>query len=161
MAKLTEALIKKRDTPGVIAPPPIIFAGTLGAAFLVDLLVPMRVPKISLEIPGYVLLGVGALMVLWAFMAMRRAGTSANPNKKSLALVTGGPFRFSRNPVYLGMTLLYFGLALVLNSLWPVVLYPLLLIVMLFGVIFREERYLLLRFGTKYLKYKVAVRRWL
>lgn len=161
MAKLTEALIKKRDTPGVIAPPPIIFAGTLGAAFLVDLLVPMRVPKISLEIPGYVLLGVGALVVLWAFMAMRRAGTSANPNKKSLALVTGGPFRFSRNPVYLGMTLLYFGLALVLNSLWPVVLYPLLLIVMLFGVIFREERYLLLRFGTKYLKYKVAVRRWL
>lgn len=161
MAKLTEALIKKRDTPGVIAPPPIIFAGTLGAAFLVDLLVPMRVPKISLEIPGYALLGVGALVVLWAFMAMRRAGTSANPNKKSLALVTGGPFRFSRNPVYLGMTLLYFGLALVLNSLWPVVLYPLLLIVMLFGVIFREERYLLLRFGTKYLKYKVAVRRWL
>lgn len=161
MAKLTEALIKKRDTPGVIAPPPIIFAGTLGAAFLVDLLVPMRVPKISLEIPGYVLLGVGALVVLWAFMAMRRAGTSANPNKKSLALVTGGPFRFSRNPVYLGMTLLYFGLALLLNSLWPVVLYPLLLIVMLFGVIFREERYLLLRFGTKYLKYKVAVRRWL
>lgn len=161
MAKLTEALIKKRDTPGVIAPPPIIFAGALGAAFLLDLLIPMKVPMISLEIPGYVLLGVGVLMVLWAFMAMRRAGTTANPNKKTLALVTGGPFRFSRNPVYLGMTMLYFGLALALNSLWPVVLYPLLLIVMLFGVIFREERYLLLRFGTKYLKYKVAVRRWL
>jgi len=161
LAKLTEALNKKRDTPGVIAPPLIIFAGALGAAFLFDLLIPMKVPMISLEIPGYVLLGIGALIVFWAFIAMRRAGTTANPNKKSLALVTGGPFRFSRNPAYLGMTLFYFGLAMVLNSLWPVVLYPLLLIVMLFGVIFREERYLLLRFGTKYLKYKVAVRRWL
>jgi protein-S-isoprenylcysteine O-methyltransferase Ste14 len=59
------------------------------------------------------------------------------------------------------MTLLYFGVALVLNTLWALVLYPVLLVIMLFGVIFREERYLLLRFCTKYLKYKVSVRRWL
>lgn len=145
----------------MVAPPPLIFAVTLGAAFLLDMQAPIKISQINLEMAGYVVLGIGALVALWAFMTLRRSETTANQYKQSLVLVTGGPFRFSRNPIYLGMTLLYFGVALVLNTLWALVLYPVLLVIMLFGVIFREERYLLLRFGTKYLKYKVSVRRWL
>ncbi len=132
-----------------------------GAAWLLHMLAPMRLAAISLEIPGYVVLGLGAFVALWAFNTLRGAETTANPYKPTGALVISGPFRFSRNPLYLAMTLLYLGLALFLNTLWPVVLSPILLTIMLFGVIFREERYLLLKFGTKYLKYKVAVRRWL
>lgn len=125
------------------------------------MLAPMRLAPISLEMAGYVVLGLGAFIAMWAFKTLRAADTTANPYKPTEALVINGPFRFSRNPLYLAMSLLYFGLALYLNTLWPVVLFPILLIIMLFGVIFREERYLLLKFGTKYLKYKVAVRRWL
>lgn len=121
----------------------------------------LQILNVNLEMAGYGVAGVGVLLVLWAFMTMRSAETSANPYKPARSLVTSGPFRFSRNPVYLAMTLLYFGVALWLNTLWAVVLFPVLLVIMLFGVIFREERYLLLRFGTKYLKYKVSVRRWL
>lgn len=106
-------------------------------------------------------MGLGAVIALWAFKTMRGAETPVNPYKPVTALVTSGPYRFSRNPIYLALTFIYFGLALYFNTLWAAALYPLVLIVMFFGVILREERYLLLRYGTKYLKYKVSVRRWL
>jgi protein-S-isoprenylcysteine O-methyltransferase Ste14 len=77
------------------------------------------------------------------------------------ALVTGGPYRISRNPIYLALTLVYLGLALAWGSLWPVVLLAPLLIVMRYGVIGREERYLEARFGDAYRAYRAAVRRWI
>lgn len=161
MAKITANLIQKKDTPGVLAPPPLIYALTFGAAWLLQLLLPMPLAPISLEIPAYIVLGLGAFIVLWSFSTLRGAETSGNPYKPAENLVTTGPFRFSRNPIYLAMGLLYLGASLFLNMLWPLVLFPILLGIMLFGVIFREEHYLLLRFGTKYLKYKATVRRWL
>lgn len=161
MANIPEKFIKKRETPGVIAPPLLIYGLAFGAAWLLQMQQPLQIAAFNLEIGAYITLGLGAWLVLWAFMAMRLARTSASPYKPAETLVTGGPFRFSRNPVYLAMTLLYLGSALLLNTLWPLVLLPVVLITMLLGVIFREERYLLLRFGAKYLKYKVSVRRWL
>lgn len=115
----------------------------------------------NLEIPGYVVVGIGAVINLWSLMTMRRAGVAISPYKPTESVVTTGPFRFTRNPIYLGMTLLYIGAALSLNMLWALVLLPVLLVMVLFGVILREERYLLLRFGTKYLRYKASVGRWL
>lgn len=145
----------------MIAPPPVLYGAAMGTAYFMHWQVPLQIAEINLEMAGYGLAGVGVLLAVWAFKTMYGAGTPANPYKPAGALVTSGPFRFSRNPVYLAITLLYFGVALWLNTLWAVVLFPVLLVFMLFGVIFREERYLLLRFGGKYLKYKVAVRRWL
>lgn len=91
---------------------------------------------------------------------MRRVGTPASPKEQSQVLVTGGPFRFSRNPIYLAMTGLYLGLMLLVNALWPLLLLVPLLALMEWGVIRREEHYLAGKFGETYTSYKSKVRRW-
>jgi protein-S-isoprenylcysteine O-methyltransferase Ste14 len=90
-----------------------------------------------------------------------RAGTNHGTHKPATALVTGGLNRFSRNPIYISLSLIYAGIALLANSAWALVLLVPLLIVMHYGVIVREERYLEMKFGEDYRRYKAAVRRWL
>ncbi|NQV80212.1 MAG: isoprenylcysteine carboxylmethyltransferase family protein, partial [Alphaproteobacteria bacterium] len=91
----------------------------------------------------------------------RRAGTAVQPYKPSTTVVTDGVYRFSRNPIYLGLTAFYLGLAFAVNSGWAILLLPLVLVVMHYGVIAREERYLEGKFGAAYRDYKNRVRRWL
>lgn len=92
---------------------------------------------------------------------MVRAGTNVNPAKPATALVTTGPFRLSRNPLYVSLTLLYVGIALLFNAVMPWLLLPGVLWVVQYGVIKREEAYLEGRFGQAYLDYAAKVRRWL
>jgi protein-S-isoprenylcysteine O-methyltransferase Ste14 len=92
---------------------------------------------------------------------MGNAGTSPDYYRPATVLVVHGPFRFSRNPQYLSVTILYLGVAISVNALWPIVLLPVVLLVFTIGVIWREERYLERRFGERYLRYKARVRRWL
>jgi protein-S-isoprenylcysteine O-methyltransferase Ste14 len=87
---------------------------------------------------------------------MRRAGTNIRPDQPTLALVTDGAFRFSRNPLYLAATGLYVGVALLVDALWPLVL-----LIPMLAVVAREERYLEAKFGDAYRAYKARVRRWL
>ncbi len=146
---------------GIIAPPPIIYA----LAFLIGIGLHWRVP-LSLFSPidtvvGGPVLGAGVLLMVWAFSAMRRARTPVSPYRPSSAVVVDGPYRWSRNPIYLGLTLIYTGVALLAGSAWPLVLLPLVLVVMTRGVIHREERYLARVFGETYTKYQQQVRRWL
>ena len=89
------------------------------------------------------------------------ARTSVNPNRQTTVLLTEGPFRLSRNPMYLGMVVQYVGLALLFNSLWAIVLLPLALVVVHLTVIKREEWYLEQKFGEEYRAYKARVQRWL
>lgn len=91
---------------------------------------------------------------------MRRAGTNVDPREPTTAIVTGGPYRFTRNPLYVSMTLMYTGISALANALWPMLLLPGVLAVMNKGVIEREERYLERKFGDEYLRYKAGVRRW-
>jgi protein-S-isoprenylcysteine O-methyltransferase Ste14 len=92
---------------------------------------------------------------------MRRAGTNIRPDQPTLALVTDGAFRFSRNPLYLAAAGLYVGVALLVHALWPLVLLIPMLAVLQWGVVAREERYLEAKFGDAYRAYKARVRRWL
>ena len=92
---------------------------------------------------------------------MVRAGTNVPPNKPTVTIVTGGPFRFTRNPLYLGGTLVYLGFAMVLGSVWLLWLFVPMVLVLRWGIIHREERYLEAKFGEVYLAYKARVRRWL
>ncbi len=92
---------------------------------------------------------------------MRRARTSVNPSRPTTALLTAGPYRLTRNPMYLAMVIQYVGLALLFNALWAIVLLPLALVIIHFTVIKREERYLEQKFGEDYRAYKARVRRWL
>ena len=92
---------------------------------------------------------------------MRRADTPISPEEPVSSLVTDGPFRYTRNPGYLGIAMTYAGLASLANALWAILLLPATLFVIQRGVIEREERYLERKFGEEYLRYKARVRRWI
>jgi len=149
------------DTAHVIAPPPLIYALPLLAGLLLNHFRPQAVlPPAWAHLLGplIVLLGFGALPAVLAF---RRAGTHPQPWRPATALVVTGPYRFSRNPMYVGATLFYIGVSLWVNSLWPLLLLPVVLVIMSRGVIAREEAYLERRFGDEYRSYRSRVRRWL
>jgi len=151
-----------QDNPGVVAPPPLIFAGALAIGFFVHWLFPVKFfPGAGARLLGRVCMGISGMLAISAFLEMRRAGTHVDPAQPATALVTQGPFRVTRNPLYLSLTLLYAGIALMVNSLWAIVLLPGALIVIRYGVINREERYLERKFGEQYLSYKAKVRRWI
>jgi protein-S-isoprenylcysteine O-methyltransferase Ste14 len=95
-----------------------------------------------------------------AFITQRRAGTSPDFRKQTTALVVGGPYRISRNPIYLGMALTISGLAFILNAVWSLVLLPIVLLILDRGIVQGEETYLEQKFGVDYLEYKNRVPRW-
>jgi protein-S-isoprenylcysteine O-methyltransferase Ste14 len=136
------------DHPGVIAPPPAIFFGFLLAGVLID--------RLAL---GLIILGLA--IEGWAGGLFKKAGTNVVPWSPSTALVTDGPYRYSRNPMYLGFAVTYLGLALGLESGAAVILLIPALALMSWGVIGREERYLEAKFGEDYRAYRKRVRRWL
>jgi protein-S-isoprenylcysteine O-methyltransferase Ste14 len=97
----------------------------------------------------------------WCFGLFRRAGTNVPTHKPSTAIVTDGPYRFSRNPIYIALTTLSAGIAIWVNSWWMLALLVPTFVIMNIGVVDREERYLAAKFGDEYLSYKARVRRWL
>ena len=104
---------------------------------------------------------LGLLLLLWSVRTFSRSGENIRIEKPTNSLVTAGPFRFSRNPIYIGLTLAYVGLSLVFNSYWPLPFLPPVLVIMHYGVIKREEAYLEELFGPDYRDYRSQVRRWL
>jgi len=148
-------------TAGVIAPPPLIYGVPLLLGLLVDRWAPWPLVAERLTVPaglGLVLLGFVAIPAVLAF---RKARTHPEPWKPTKALVTVGPYRYSRNPMYLGFTLCYAGIAIWQNSVWPLLALPVVIAVVRVGVIQREERYLEGLFGEDYRAYRAQVRRWL
>jgi protein-S-isoprenylcysteine O-methyltransferase Ste14 len=150
------------DNPGVIAPPPLIYAGPLAIGLLLNLKFPMRfLPRKVAAILGVTLIGASVGLVSQAYQRMKRAGTNVDPYEPATVLVTEGPFKFTRNPLYLSVTLFYAGVATLVNALWAMLMLPIVLFVMNRGVVEREERYLERKFGEQYTQYKGRVRRWI
>ena len=153
-----------RDHPGVIAPPPLIYLGFLLAGYGVGQLV--SEPSLGLDVSlrrglAFVLVIAGLLLDGIAAGTFRRLGTPPEPWKPTTALATGGLYKFSRNPIYVGFGITYAGFALAMDS--PValaLLAPCLIVVDRF-IIQREERYLSAKFGAPYQAYQGKVRRWL
>lgn len=144
------------------APAPLIYAGVLLVGILLSLAFPVSfLPRLVTWIAGAACVLLPFLLGFAALGAMRRAGTSVNPYRPTTAVLTGGPFRLTRNPMYLAMAIQYVGLALLFNALWAIALLPVALVVVHFTVIQREERYLEQKFGEQYRNYKARVRRWL
>ena len=109
---------------------------------------------------GIVLVILAPTLALWALVTMKAAGTNVAPAKPALTIVRGGPFRFTRNPMYLALCLLQVALGFFLND-WITLLFVVpLALIMHYGVILREERYLTAKFGEPYLQLKRQVRRW-
>ncbi len=151
----------KRAT-GVILPPPVIYALFLAAAWLLEWLIPIALPQnLWTHYIGWGLIDAGVLLMLWAGLLMLWRKTTVNPYGKPARLLEEGPFRISRNPIYLADSLIYCGIALLWGSLWPWLLLPAVVFSMQRGVIVHEERLLTQLFGDDYRRYCGRVRRWL
>lgn len=150
------------DKPGVIALPPVILGGAVALGLILNFIWPANFLSRELAIPLGILIALGAVGL--AFLAVREmhaANTPLDVRKASKDIVSSGVFRFTRNPIYLGMVLLCVGIAFLVNSLWILCLAVPLAFILQKGVIEREEAYLERKFGEKYLRYKASVRRWL
>lgn len=151
--------------PNIRFPPPAIFV----ALFLVGLILERfwRIPIVGdvraplLSIFGLALVGLGGFLVAWGMLTFRRHKTSILPFHPAAALAQNGPYRFTRNPMYVGLTTAHVGAALAMNAGWPLILLPVALYLILRFVIRREEDYLGRRFGVEYEDFKRRVRRWL
>ena len=151
------------DSARVTFPPPIVFLGMLLTGGLIDRLAEIERfwlgwPMVSVVV---MVLGVPALYLLGnALLAFVRAGVNPEPWKEAKAFVANGPYRFTRNPMYLGMALAYAAVALGFGSWGALILLPITLWLITHYVIAREEAYLAGKFGQTYLDYKAKVRRW-
>jgi protein-S-isoprenylcysteine O-methyltransferase Ste14 len=140
---------------------PIIFAVEFAIGAFIQTWWPLRAPHGSYRwLAGAAPVATGFAIGFSALATMRRAGTSPNPHVATTALVEAGPFRFTRNPMYVGMVLIFLGLAVLLRSTWSAVLLPLAAIAVDRWVIRPEERYLAQLFGEPYVAYMRRVRRW-
>jgi len=142
--------------------PPLVHLGSIGLGLIVHPFWPVHILPPSAGVPiGIVLVPAAAALFISAVAAFRKAGTPVPGNRPTTAIVRTGPYRFSRNPVYLAFTLFQIGLAAWVNSLGLLLALVPALALMALVVIPREERYLEARFASEYLSYKREVRRWL
>ena len=152
---------------GVRFPPPLLFVAGLAIGLALDrLVVRMRLPGYEGNRTPFLILGwfgivSGVAFATWGIRTFRRARTAIVPIRPARTVVASGPYRWSRNPMYVGLTAVYCGVALLRNAAWPLILLPVVLTGLWFLVIRREERYLSHAFGETYLRYQQSVRRWL
>jgi len=149
------------DTPDIAAPPPLIFAGAFAAAAGAKHFVPLPpLPAAPSRLLGAAVVAAGLAWGGAAVATMRGARTNINPYKPTHGVVETGPFRYSRNPIYVSMAVMYVGGSLLMRSVVPLLLLPVVIGAIDRGVIEREEAYLEDKFGDRYLAYKMRVRRW-
>jgi protein-S-isoprenylcysteine O-methyltransferase Ste14 len=151
------------DNPGVIAFPPLIWlVGAVISALMHFFVIQMPIMRYGIcLVCGITLVILAPALALSALVTMKKAGTNIDPAKPALTIVRGGPFRFTRNPMYLALCLLQVALGFFLND-WITLLFVVpLALILHYGVILREERYLTAKFGEPYLQLKRDVRRWI
>jgi protein-S-isoprenylcysteine O-methyltransferase Ste14 len=141
----------------------VAWALAIVAGFVAEWLLPFGFLRASALTTwgGIAMFALGLALAVWAIVTLRRAGTRVETTKPTTAIVAGGPYRFMRNPIYGGMLMVLFGLALALHTAWLLLAMVPFYLVIRFGVIAREEAYLERKFGGAYLDYRSRVRRWL
>ena len=142
--------------------PPVVYFGPFALMWTLSWWRPWTIPgggALTLLGLGFVLSGVD--LTVWAIATLMRAHTTFIPWDQVAAMVSTGPFRLSRNPIYLADAIAYLGGAMLIHSWWPLLVLPGILWVMRRKVIDREEAYLTERFGDAYREYQLRVRRWL
>ncbi len=158
-------MTEPRDAAAVRFPPPLIPLATILLGGLLDRALPI---DLGFELPAPIRYGVGGLVVTvaltlagWAIAHFRRSGQNEKPWTPTTAIVGAGPYRFTRNPMYLAMVLLCIGAAILLSNWWILALTPLCALALQWFAIRPEEAYLESKFGEGYRAYKRRVRRWL
>jgi len=153
---------KPLDNPGVIAFPPLIWLVNVVISVLVHLFIRLPIMRYSVcLVCGSVFIILAPTLALWALRTMKAAGTNIDPAKPALTIVRDGPFRFTRNPMYLALCMLQVALGFFLND-WITLFFAVpVALILHYGVILREEKYLTAKFGEPYLQLKREVRRWI
>jgi len=157
-----ERVATPADNPGVMVRPPLLFGAALVAVLVLRWLWPTpMLGHATIRWLGLALVLLALAILIPGRRALQAAGTNVNPSLPTTAIVASGPYRFSRNPLYVGLTLLYCGLTLALNTWWGFVLLVPVLVALHRGVVLREERYLQQKFGETYREYCSRVGRYL
>ena len=144
--------------------PPVLIAATLAAACALERTMPLSWPGLDDPLARMAGTGIGVAglaLMAWAVVALGRARTTVLPHRGVSALVTTGPFRFRRNPIYLGEVMMFLGLAELTKSVWLVILAPVFALLITWLAILPEERHLEARFGDAYRAYRARTRRWI
>jgi protein-S-isoprenylcysteine O-methyltransferase Ste14 len=150
------------DRPGVPIAPPLLFVLPIVASLVLEWLVPTSFVHGAFRwILGAIFLLAGLALNIGGFVTQKRAGTDPIPFHPSTRIVTRGPYRFSRNPMYIGFAFGTLGIAVLVDSAWMLLAVPIALVLIDRLIITREERYLEGKFGEEYLSYKRRVRRWI
>ncbi|MCG6872364.1 MAG: isoprenylcysteine carboxylmethyltransferase family protein [Gammaproteobacteria bacterium] len=160
---LTDHFRRAPDSARILAPPPLIVSVTIAAGLLCGHYWPLDWPGFADEMvwPGRLLALLAAGLVAWAALSFRTARTTINPFQSTTRLVDSGPYRFTRNPMYLSLLSLQAGLAGILAEPWLLAWLAPAWAVLRYGVIAREEKYLSSKFGADYDSYRQRVRRWI
>jgi protein-S-isoprenylcysteine O-methyltransferase Ste14 len=150
------------DHARVPVPPPLIFVGYLAAALLLNWAMPLSAPWPAIfRLLGGLAIVAGVSLVGGAFSQLVKQQTTIDPRGPTTALVGGGPYQFTRNPVYLGFLLIYLGLTFLAGTLWGLILSPFLIWTVTRVVIQPEEAYMATKFKDTYAEYRSRVRRWI
>jgi len=151
------------DTAHVIIRPPLAWGLAVIAGLALDWLLPLPFLPDDLQ-KGFLGVSVFVLalaLLAWAIVTMTGAGSNVPTNRPTTTIVESGPYRFTRNPIYLGMVLGLIGLGIAFDSLWLLIALLPFALVIRYGVVAREEAYLERKFGDVYRGYRSRVRRWL
>ena len=155
----------ERETPDIAIFPPTLSVLAPVAAVVMEWVAPLGLMPARWTLwsvlLGAVILGVSGWLAVAGERAFKKAKTNVDPRKPALVLVREGPFRLTRNPMYLGMVLLQLGLAFTFSLDWALLLTPVVWSILHFGVVLREEAYLTERFGEAYRQFLGATRRWI
>jgi protein-S-isoprenylcysteine O-methyltransferase Ste14 len=159
--KVETGLVPEVANLGIIRPP-LLYLSAIALGLLLHFAWPVRLVSraVSVSLGGTAVL-VAVALFLSSVRTFRTAGTPIPGNRPTTTIVRTGPYRWSRNPIYLSFSLLQLGVAFLVNSLWLLITLIPAVALMTFVVIPREERYLETRFPSDYLPYKASVRRWL
>ncbi len=153
---------KIRNHPNIAVLPPFIIGIPFGLGTLLQFIFPILLPSspwIGITL-GIFCAIPSAILLLMSHVEFRNAKTSMLPRSKSRVLIVNGPFKFTRNPIYAGLSLLYAGISLGTSSFWLLIFLPIIIIALHYFVILPEEHYLESRFSEEYRAYKNRVRRW-
>jgi protein-S-isoprenylcysteine O-methyltransferase Ste14 len=152
------------DRPRILAPPPLLFLICLIVGGVLSWLVPLDVPHWPSRaglITGILLFIVSGSLAVSGFRAFRSHRTPSDPTESAITLIQSGPFRLTRNPLYLANLFLLAAFACLAGSVWMFAFLVVLFLLLRYGVVGPEERYLEAKFGQEYRSYKARVRRWL
>jgi protein-S-isoprenylcysteine O-methyltransferase Ste14 len=150
------------DAPNVKIIPPLVYLAGIVIGIAISIWIPTKiVPSSPAWTLGGILIICGAVLSGSAILKFKGVGTTVRPDRAASTLVIVGPYRITRNPMYLGLALVYVGIAIAVQSVWALIFLPVVLTIIQRRAIEPEEAFLERRFGTSYIRYKEKVGRWI